>query len=317
MRHFALIFAVGCLALSGPAASQKKGGGKPPKDDPTAAGPASIAYIAPGSRKTLQGLEVADDAANGDTRLFEADIVANNVLHDIVKRSPSSGRALMTVQSEERGQELIAVDFSIDPAGKAIATGSRVLTVMPDWGCEALSEDGSIAIYSPYHDSKIYWRDADGGPENVLWSGPPGEEPSDCELNLAERTVHTVMVKNVNSTVVSRLVRIDLDTNEVTTLIDDSRNVRSFALDPFSNAIAYDTNYDGGVWMRPNGTPSGEYRIATQGSNLDFFCEAGTHQRLLYAGREKNRFALRVFDTVDRTDTAISTDRERHPRTIC
>ncbi|WFL77635.1 hypothetical protein P7228_00805 [Altererythrobacter arenosus] len=128
------------LAVSAapPEGKGKPGGG----EEPVVEAPTTV-FIA-SSRKGPPSLVVAGADGSATQKIYD---FANHAayLHDAVLISDGHGRALITDRAANP-LPLVAVDFWFNSDGVVTNSESTFLVDRPDWGCEALSSDGSRAI---------------------------------------------------------------------------------------------------------------------------------------------------------------------------
>lgn len=268
-------------------------------------------------RRTPPRLVVAGNDSSKSQPVYQYENYAA-YLHDAVLVSEGHGRALITDRSDNP-LPMILVEFWFDTDGKITDTNHVPLVSRPDWGCEALSSDGTRALYYDRDASEVRVIDLDDGDITTLVASDPSQSfgsscdyKSDDPLNL-NGVLHAV----VRDSSGARIDRIDMAAGSTSTVYGPtSADLRDFSIHyEGSNIALVAISEDYTIRFGSNFSQAGAAPVSiASGTEADFYCE-GT--RLLFKGRIRNKRYTLVYDTTTEGTATYDDDSEWTPRTLC
>ena len=228
-----LSFALGVAAVAAPPSG--KGGGKGGGgEEPSIEVPTTV-FIQQAKKGPPSLVVAGSDSSSTQTIYNFANYSA--YLHDAVLVTEGHGRALVTDRSENP-LPLIVVDFWFDESGVVTGADARLLVERRDWGCEALSSDGTRAIYSPSWSGEVTAIDLASGSSGPLWQFDPALGYTDCDFQSEDPLngkLHVVVVDNGNY----RIDEINIADGSVRTVVSSrSDEIRQLAVHYSGSSIA-------------------------------------------------------------------------------
>lgn len=306
-----LCFAVGVAAVAAPPSG--KGGGKGGGgEEPSIEVPTTV-FIQQAKKGPPSLVVAGSDSSSTQTVYNFANYSA--YLHDAVLVTEGHGRALVTDRSENP-LPLIVVDFWFNESGVVTAADARLLVERRDWGCEALSSDGTRAIYSPSWSGEVTAIDLASGSSGPLWQFDPALGFTDCDFQSEDPLngkLHVVVVDNGNY----RIDEINIAGGSVRTVVSSrSDEIRQLAVHYSGSSIARVAFDDpSGIRIGSSFGNAASNEVAVpDGRYPDFYCDG---MSLLGRGIVRNNRPTITYD-LQTGSTEIYADRYvSRTQTLC
>ena len=311
------IVAISFLAAASAAPPEGRGGGGGGggKDEPTVEVPTTV-FIERANNQPSQLV-----VAGSDSSISQAVYAFSGspYLHDVVLVSEGHGRALITDRTANP-LPLIVVDFWFAADGTVTSSNARQLLERPDWGCEALSSDGSRAIWSRGGTGIVNWIDITTGSSGPLWTFDATQSFTACDFKSEDPLngkLHAVVIDSASREF--RIERIDIAAQSVATVVSPSLDeIRGFAVHYSGSSIdrvAFDDSDGIRIGSTFSAAESGSPAIA--GGRLpDFYCNG--ESLVARAARRRNKSPTIVYALQSgSSDTYTSDFNYSQAQTLC
>jgi hypothetical protein len=313
-----IILSTAALALAvtvSAAPPEGKGGGKGGEDSGPAYEVPTTVFVER-QRRSPPRLVVAGDDSSKSQPIYQYENYAA-YLHDAVLLADGHGRALITDRSDNP-LPMILVEFWFDVDGKVTNSTSTPLVLRPDWGCEALSSDGTRAIYFDRNNSQVNVINLANGNINGLVFSDPSQSFSTCDFESDDPlSLNGVLYATVRDSSGARIDRIDISAASTRTVYGPTgADLRDFSIHYNGSdvsAVAISEDYT--IRLGSSFSEAGNAPISiSSGTEADFYCNG---ERLLFRGRVKNKRVTQIYDSSTGTTAAYVDDAEPNPRTLC